>query len=379
LDRREFLQLAGGVLGAAMWPASALADGEPAGGGALVEYVGRPQNLGTPVQYFDRLITPTDVFFVRSHFGPPALKRERRVRVHGLVERPFELGVADLKDFEPASFTGVLQCAGNGRSLHSPRVPGVQWEHGAMGQGTWTGVRLADLLKKAGVKAGATHVILRGADRPPQPTVPAFVRSLPLEKALDPHTVVASQLNGAPLRLVHGAPMRVIVPGWAGDHWMKWLVELRVADREAEGFYMQTAYKFPRHPVAPGTAVKPSDMVSVTLMPVKSLIGRPLQGARTPAGMQEVVGVAFSGGSTIARVEVSTDGGQSWTAAMLEGEAGPGRWQVFRHRFESRGGACRAMARATDAGGAMQPRTPAWNPSGYFWNAWHEVHWTVSA
>src|SRR5439155_3708089 len=133
----------------------------------------------------------------------------------------------------------VLQCAGNGRSLHQPRVPGVQWVHGAMGQASWTGVRLADLLGRAGVAAGAAHVQLEGADLPPKPMTPRFVRSIPLARALDPGTLVVSHMNGAPLSLGHGAPFRLVVPGWAGDHWVKWLTSIRVQTGEAEGFYMQ--------------------------------------------------------------------------------------------------------------------------------------------
>ena len=371
MRRRDFLT------GGALVAASAFAPRIVRGEGSLISHLARPQDLGTPLEYFDRLVTPTDVFFVRSHFGPPALDRARKVRIEGA--RTLELSLHDLRAFPEVTLTAVLQCAGNGRALHRPRVPGVQWVHGAMGQAAWTGVRLADVLARAGIPANAAYVQLEGYDRPPLPTVPAFVRSVPLARALDPTTLLAYRMNGEPLTLAHGAPLRVVVARWAGDHWMKWLRRVRVQPAEAEGFYMQTAYKMPAHPVAPGTAVPPADMRSLAAIPVKSLIARPADSAILPPGPVEIVGVALSGIARIERVEVSLDDGATWAAATLEGEPGAGRWQVFRARFERRPGTYRAMARAADAEGNAQPREAAWNPSGYFWNGWHTVGFRVAA
>ena len=167
IRRREFLGL--GALALA-WPRLGF------GGETLLAHMARPQDWATPTEYFDRLITPTPVFFVRSHFGPPALRPDRRLTIDGLVDKPLELGAADLKTFEEVTLTGVLQCSGNGRALSQPRVPGVQWEHGAMGQATWTGVRLKDLLERVGVQAGAAHLRIVGADLPPKPAVPSSVQ-----------------------------------------------------------------------------------------------------------------------------------------------------------------------------------------------------------
>lgn len=347
---------------------------------SLLEYGRAPQNLGTPLEYFDRLITPTPVFFIRSHFGPPALDPGRRLRVSGLVRAPLDLDAAKLRELPEVTLTAVLQCAGNGRALHEPRVPGVQWGHGAMGQATWTGVRLRDVLQRAGVTEGAEHVRLAGADLPPKPAVPRFVRGIPLARAMDPGTLVAYRMNGEPLSLAHGAPFRLVVPGWAGDHWVKWLTDVRVQKEEAEGFYYQTAYRLPVSPVEPGAAVPPEKMRPLTTFPVKSVVAQPTEGSRRPVGIQSVVGVALSGEKAIAKVELSFDRGASWRAAALEGEGGPGRWQVFRyeHRVD-RPGPQRVMARATEAGGAAQPEKATWNPSGYFWNGWHEVAWEVVA
>lgn len=375
IGRRKLLEAAG--LALAFTPSTrAFADD-------LLRQGRAPQNLATPTGLFDRLITPTPSFFVRSHFGPPALDRARPLRVTGLVTSALTLDAAELaRSFPPVTVTAVLQCAGNGRALHEPRVPGLQWTHGAMGQATFTGVRLGDLLRKAGVAPGnlaRTHVHLHGADAPPKPQTPAFVRSIPIERALDPTTLVAYRMNGEDLTLAHGAPLRLVVPGWAGDHWVKWLVELSLQKEEARGFFMTTAYRMPTEEVAPGAAVPPEKMRPATTFPVKSIIGAPADGGRAPRGPQRVAGVAFSGVAPIAKVEVSLDDGKTWRAAKLEGAPGAGRWVVFEHRFDrSEPGRVRALARATDRQGNMQPERAAWNPSGYFWNAWHAVSWEVA-
>ena len=353
----------------------------------LIRQGGSPQNLATPIEYFDRLITPTSVFFVRSHFGPPALDRTRKTVIDGMVKTPLTFSVDELKkSFPEVTVTAVLQCSGNGRSLHRPTVPGLQWTHGAMGQATFTGVRLKDVLEKAGVDKDAMHVRMVGADAPPKPTVPAFVRSIPIERAMDPTTLLAHRMNGEDLTLGHGAPLRLVVPGWAGDHWVKWLVGVRPQAKEADGFYMQVAYRMPLGPVEPGAAVSPDRTKPATAFPVKSIIARPgASGSgggalKRPIGPQEVVGIAFSGNAPIQAVEVSIDGGKTFAPAKLEGEPGIGRAQVFRFRFDKKeAGHVKAIVRAKDKKGNEQLETPPWNPSGYFWNGWHSAEWEVGA
>ncbi len=368
LSRRRFLLAAGG---------GALSLGGLAGrasGANLLELGTNPQQLETPLEVFDRLITPPPLFFVRSHFGPPALRPDRALAITGLVGRELSLTPDDLRAMPSSTVTAVVICAGAGRSLYEPRVPGVQWGNGAMGQAEWRGVRLADLLAEAGVGDEAKQVGLRGADRPPMPTTPPFYRSLPIERALDPTTLVAYEMNGAPVPLSHGGPLRLVVPGWAADNWTKWLVELDLRKDEAPGFYMQTAYRMPDAPVEPGRAAPPEGTHPVHQFPVKSVIARPADGARVARGRSEVVGVAFSGHAGIDRVDVSADDGKTWSAAKLEGEAGLGRWQVFRASVDLKeSGAAAVLARATDSAGNVQPRTPTWNPGGYFWNGWHRV------
>lgn len=358
--------LTGGTVAFA-FPHLVWADKQAAGNAPRLEIFGsNPQNLATPKSAFAQLITPNGQFFIRSHFGPPALDRDRPLAVEGLVKNKLSLKVADLRQLPAVSVTAVLQCSGNGRSFHTPRVPGVQWNNGAMGQAKFTGARLRDILEKAGVDPAnlrGTHLHVRGADAPPKPTVPAFLRSIPIERALDPTTLVAYAMNDDDLPHAHGAPLRLVVPGWAGDHWVKWLTRIAVEKEEAAGFYMQTAYRMPIEPVTPGAAVPPENTRPATTFPVKSVIG--------DASNRSIAGVAFSGEAPIVKVEVSIDEGKTWRPAKLEGEPGIGRWQVFRFDLPPDAtGKVTAIARATDAKKNVQPETPAWNPSGYFWNAW---------
>jgi DMSO/TMAO reductase YedYZ molybdopterin-dependent catalytic subunit len=386
IGRRAVLQATGMAAllrGQVAFADAGAGDAGDAGAGEelLMRQGGSPQNLATPLAYFDRAITPTGVFFVRSHFGPPSLDRTRKVTFDGLVKSPLALGVDELRgSFPEVSVTAVLQCSGNGRVLHRPRVPGLQWVHGGMGQATFTGVRLKDVLAKVGIGKDALHVRMQGADGPPKPTTPAFIRSIPIDRAMDPSTILAYRMNGEDLTLAHGAPLRLIVPGWAGDHWVKWLISVRPQKEEAEGFFMRTGYRMPIEPVTPGAAVPVEKTRPATTFPVKSVIASPESGSKRPLGPQEVVGIAFSGAAPIATVEVSIDGGKTFAAAKLEGEGGVGRAQVFRYRFDEKTpGRVNAVVRAKDKKGNEQPETAAWNPSGYLWNGWHAVEWEVGS
>jgi len=231
MRRRDFLDAGVAAFAAGLLPGRVMAETN-----TLLQHT--LQNLGTPTDVFDRLIVPTNLFFVRSHFGPPTLDPTRHLRIGGMVDKPLDFAPNDLRKFKEFTVTTVLQCAGNGRALHRPRVPGVQWIHGAMGQATFTGVRLADVLHAAGISKDAAHVHLAGADLPPKPTVPAFIRSIPLVRALDPTTLIAYKMNGEPLTLEHGAPLRLVVPGWAGDHWVKVPTDIKLQRKEAEGCYL---------------------------------------------------------------------------------------------------------------------------------------------
>ena len=276
-----------------------------------------------------------------------------------------------------ASATCVLQCAGNGRALYAPPVPGVQWRYGAVGNARWTGVRVRDLLERARVRGAAKHVHTFGADAPPG-KVPPFHRSVEIGK-LAADAIVAYEMNGEPLAHPHGAPARLVVPGWAGDHWMKWLVRLSPQPAAQSGFYVDTAYRYPKAPGAPGAPVKPEDTVPVTEIFVKSSFTRVPPRARRGRAV-ELAGFAFSGAPDVARVEVSDDGGTTWKAASLDPRHDPFAWRLWTFRWTPpREGTAELVCRATDSRGAVQPREAAWNPGGYLHNGWHAVSIPVSA
>jgi len=371
--RRDALMAA--AMASGSWVLGARA-GEEA---ALVQHSSWPQDLSTPLSALDQLITPTRAFFVRSHFGPPALNRERRFTASG-TRGDLSFGLDDLRQFERVTVTCVLQCFGNGRGSQVPHAAGIQWSHGAVGQATWTGVRLRDVLEKAGVPSGARWVRLQGADAPPLPATPPFVRGMPLEKAMDASTLIATHMNGEPLTLNHGAPFRVAAPSWVGGHWVKWLKSVRAQADEPEGFFFQNSYRVLKAPVATGAAVKPEELMPATAFPVKSVIARPSEGAALRAGEPiAVVGMAFSGVAPVAKVEVSADGGATFSPASLEGEPGAGRAQLFRASLSLPAGTHVLLARATDGAGNVQPKVPDWSPGGWLWNGWHAVRVEVTA
>jgi DMSO/TMAO reductase YedYZ molybdopterin-dependent catalytic subunit len=345
--------------------------------------VSRPYDAETHVSAFREWITPNKSFFVRSHFGPPPTESvdpaRWRLTVAGLVDRSLSLSLADLKQFEEVTITAVLQCSGNGRAFHRPRAPGVQWERGAVGNAQWTGVRLTDVLQRAGVqRARARHVQVEGADRPVSDQTPPFIRSIPLAKALHPDTLLVYRMNGEPLPLLHGGPLRLIAPGWMGDACTKWLTVITVQEQEAEGYYMQTAYRHPIRPVEPGAAVPREQMHPVEAMVVKSLIVSPSEGTSLPSGPVLVQGVAWTGEGHVTLVEISTDGGASWRQARLRGEDLPYAWRRWDYRWEPKsGGTGTILSRATDSLGHVQPERSPWNPGGFLWNGWDRVTVTI--
>jgi DMSO/TMAO reductase YedYZ molybdopterin-dependent catalytic subunit len=334
----------------------------------------RPSSWETPMDGLADWITPVDRFFVRSHHDTPRVEAAAwKLTLGGLVEKPLSLTLAAIERLPAVESVAVLECAGNGRGLFEPALIGLQWEYGAVGNGRWKGVRLRDLLLRAGVKPGTKEVVFNGADQPVG-TMPKFVRSLPLERALHPGTLLAYQLNGLPLPAEHGFPLRLVVPGWAGDAWMKWVTGIELIDREYDGFFMTTAYRHPGRLVPPGAAVDPKDMKPVTSLVVKSIITSPVEGASLPAGDFEIRGAAWSGGAEITRVEVSLDGGRTWRLARLGTERAPYAWRRFSAPIANpRPGYYHLCARAFDSAGASQPITPEWNPSGYLHNSIHQV------
>ena len=348
----------------------------------LIVRVARPLDAETPVQEFVSYLTPNARFFVRSHFGPPPpeqLSEEHwQLRVTGLVDRPLTLTLRDLKQFEAVTVTAVVQCSGNGRALYRPKTPGVQWERGAVGNARWTGVRLRDVLAKAGLQTSGLHVQFQGADRPVAATVPLFVRSIPTEKALHQDTILAYEMNGRSLPLLHGAPLRVVTPGWMADSCIKWLTDITIRQDDAQGYYMQTAYRYPTRQVTPGEVIASSDLKPVEAMVVKSLIAQPREGASLVPGPVTIGGVAWTGEGRIVRVEVSLDEGRTWEPARLIGEEQPYAWRQWQYVWQATSGTKTILCRATDDRGVTQPETSPWNPSGFLWNGWDHVIVTVA-
>jgi DMSO/TMAO reductase YedYZ molybdopterin-dependent catalytic subunit len=302
-----------------------------------------------------------------------------RLRIGGEVPAPLALSLDELRGMPAARVTATLECAGNGRGNFEPSVAGVQWLRGAVGTARWTGVRLADVLRRSGARPSARFVWMSGADAP-LGTMPDFVRQVPIAKAMHPDTILAYEMNGVALPQAHGAPLRAIVPGWEGAYSVKWLDALTVSASQSDSFWVATAYKYPIRRIAPGAAVEARDMAPVSGLPVKSLITRPLEGTTVRMGGATVAGFAWAGEHAIASVEVSTDAGATWRRARLVGEAAPFAWRRFELavRFE-RAESYVLMSRAADRSGRVQPAVAQWNPSGYLWNQPDVVRVEVAA
>jgi sulfite oxidase len=331
-------------------------------------------DLESPVEYFDRWLTPVPHFFVRNHMHEPSEidAATWRLAVGGEVEKPLTLSLSDLSKMESHTVVNTLECAGNGRGFYRPQLPGIQWGKGAVGTARFSGPRLRDVLERAGVKPGGKHVMFRGNDDVPG-KVPPFIRSIPIEKALDGDTLIATHMNGSPLTKHHGFPARGLVPGWIGSASCKWLAEIKVLEAEFVGNFMNPGYRLPNQPVKPGEAVKPEDTHPVTALGVKSVIAGPRDGA-TVKGRVTIQGVAWAGEADIVKVEISMDGGGTWNPARLGHEQSHYAWRLWSYEWKAaRSGDYTLQSRATDSQGRTQPATAVWNPSGYLYNAIDEV------
>ena len=327
----------------------------------LILLTDRPPQLETPLRYFRTDLTPNDAFFVRWHLaGIPTTVdvRSFRLEVTGQVSKPLSLSLSDLQSkFEPVSLVALAQCAGNSRSLFEPRVPGGQWGNGAMGNARWKGVRLKDVLDAAGVLPGAVQVGLRGLDVPPLQKTPPFQKSLQLDHARDGEVIIAYEMNGEPLPMLNGFPIRLVVPGWYATYWVKALSSIAVLDQSLKTFWMDKAYRIPDNADA---NEEPQHLSPVTVpinrMAVHSIFVRPEPGERLPAGQgYELTGVANDGGSGIRRVEVSKDGGQSWSDATLGADLGKYSWRLWHAEWTPPAkGTYRLMVRATTDSGETQ-------------------------
>ena len=386
-SRRDFLRTASAVALAAgvarpfrAWAADLSAVSVP-GKDRMIVRSYRFLDLETPVEFMTEWLTPVNHFFVRNHMFEPAKvdASKWKLTIGGQVEKPIVFTLADLEKVPVHSVTNAMECAGNGRTLQNPKVPGIQWGKGAVGNAKFSGPSLKVLLEKARVKDTGKHVMFRGLDEVPG-KVPPFVRSIPLEKAIDADTLVATHMNGAALTQHHGFPARVITPGWAGAASCKWLTEITVLDKPAEGNFMSPGYRMPNAPVKPDEAVKPEDTHSVTGLTVKSLIAAPSDTAKLRPGKQEIKGVAWAGEADITKVEISTDGGSSWNLTELGKDHAKYAWRLWSYAWKpAKSGDYVILSRATDSQGRIQPEAAVWNPSGYLYNAYDQVKVHVQA
>ena len=336
----------------------------------------RPPNLETPIEDLKHALTSNESLFVRYHLAviPEVQTGTWRLRIGGSsVNTALELSLTDLqRDYERVSIVAVNQCSGNRRGLFVPRAAGVQWTNGAIGNVAWTGVRLRDVLDRAGLRANAMEVVLSGADSPVLPKTPDFSKSLPIDRARDDSTLIAFEMNGEPLLHWHGAPARLVVPGWTATYWVKHLTDIQIEPRPYEGFWMRSAYRIPAgiFPSARFASQETADTWPITNILVNSLITSHRNQQRLRRGEpSQLRGWAWDGGSGIAAVRVSSDSGKQWHDAVLGDDMGRYAWREFRFPIDtSRSGRIELLVRATSRSGAEQPRTLTPNPSGYHHN-----------
>ncbi|HEY2084264.1 MAG TPA: molybdopterin-dependent oxidoreductase [Verrucomicrobiae bacterium] len=352
----------------------------------LILQTSRPPQLETPFSVFNEsILTPNDAFFVRYHLSqiPTSIDPDAfRLNIKGDVKSPLSLSLTDLKTkFEATELVAVNQCSGNSRGFSQPRVAGGQSGNGAMGNARWKGVKLKDVLEKAGVGSSVKQVTFQGLDRPPLEKTPVFVKALDIDHALDGEVMVAYEMNGADLPMLNGYPLRLIVPGYYGTYWVKHVTDVTLVDDVLANFWMSTAYRIPDNgcacvePGAPAGKTKPIERFNV-----RSFITSLADGAKISAGKEiSVRGIAFDGGYGITSVRFSTDGGKTWREAALGENLGKYSFREWTCRFTPRkAGDYVLQVCATNRIGQSQPSSPLWNPAGYMRNVIESVRVTAA-
>ncbi|MEY2599132.1 MAG: hypothetical protein RLZZ142_1391, partial [Verrucomicrobiota bacterium] len=341
----------------------------------LLRLTSRPPQLETPFAVFNEgLLTPNDAFFVRYHLSHLPLEIDPdtfRLQIKGLVQTPLSLSLHELQTrFEPVEVIAVNQCSGNSRGFFEPRVPGGQLGNGAMGNARWKGVRLREVLQKAGLQEGARQVLLDGLDRAAHEKTPDFIKALEIDHALGDEVLLAYEMNGEPLPMLNGFPLRAVVPGFYGTYWVKHLHEITVLGEAFNGFWMNPAYRIPNTPgacVPPGTT--PKSTLPIGRLNVRSFLTSLAEGDSLPANRPALLrGIAFDGGAGIQQVLVSLDGGRSWTDALLGKDLGNYSFREWTLAITPTPGTLEIKVKATNRLGDSQPLSPLWNPAGYMRN-----------
>ena len=333
-----------------------LAWAQAAATGRLIVQRAAPLAAEMPLSGLTSWITPNDLFHILTNIGstlPTVDPATWRLSIDGQVERPLTLTYEQLKSLPPRTVTAVLECAGNSRNSVSPPLPRSPLNNGYVGNAEWRGVPLQAVLEQAGVKTGAVEVVFEGADRGKPAVAPAevpFAKSIPIEKALHPETLLVYEMNGVPLPREHGGPVRILVPGWYGTYDVKWLTRVEVVNRPFDGVFMTKVWRVRRR--RDGFIREES----VSQVAVKSLIAQPAPGEKLPVGAHKITGAAWSGGKDIASVQVSADGGRTWQFARLLEPQATYAWRFWQMSWTvTTPGSYTLMARATDTSGIAQP------------------------
>ncbi|MCH9844133.1 MAG: sulfite oxidase [Alphaproteobacteria bacterium] len=398
-DRRGFLAKAGlatmgAMVGATipfhrnmptgLIPASLAQDNVLVGKNGLTLLNDRPVNAETPPEFLDDNITPIERHFIRNNgLLPDDMDADSwTLKIDGLVDNPMELSIADLRSqFKVHTMALVIECGGNGRSFFDPPASGNQWTLGAVACSEWTGVKLKDVLKAAGVQSNVVYTAHHGADLhlSGDESKTPISRGIPIDKAMTDNILIAFEMNGKPLHPMNGAPLRLVVPGWPGSTSHKWLKRIELRDIVHDGPKMTgKSYRVPNRPVAPGEKVETEDFVIIEQMPVKSLITFPANDADIGKSTK-VRGHAWAGDRTIKKLDISYDFGKSWQKAKLNKPVNSGAWQNWEAEITfEQAGYYEIWARATDSKGDMQPFAIDWNPKGYLNNTYHRVGVRVS-
>jgi DMSO/TMAO reductase YedYZ molybdopterin-dependent catalytic subunit len=341
----------------------------------------RPPLLETPFEVFDRgVFTPNDSFYVRWHWAviPTDVDVDAfRLSVRGHVDNELSMTLRDIVDGLPrVELAAVNQCSGNSRGYTEPSVAGAQWSNGAMGNARWMGVRLKDVLDRAGVKAGARQVRFAGMDEPVVEEAPKFMKSLAIDHARDGEVMIAYGMNGEQLPLLNGFPLRLVVPGWYSTYWVKMLNRIEVLEAPDDNFWTKSAYLIPD---TPGADMKPGQagvkMVPINRMVPRSFVTNLANGAMLKAGVTTLLrGIAFGGSTGVQSVEISLDGGARWLPTTLGRDEGKYSFRQWQTEFVPAAGALSVMVRCTNSDGLVQPVALNWNPSGFMHNAIETLH-----